>query len=210
MPWGAGLRRILLGWWQSYRVSTWLTEQACRRRLWLVFLLHLGLLWNWLLALRVQVQDLMADVLQKLHRDVLYKLLPPTARRLFGCPLLDIKLTQATSQVHDCDGYDLWLPLKRKHGAEAIIHKRPGHLHQLLHLIFVTFQLFGITKKKLIRMLHLQIKLDCLEQYPLQHHNFFLRIIAKLGKLHVIQQAASCFDDVFTLLWSLLNLSSQK
>lgn len=41
---------------------------------------------------------------------------------------------------------------------------------------------------------------------PLAH----LRIIAKLGKLHVIQQAASCFDDVFTLLWSLLNLSSQK
>lgn len=62
LPWRAGLRRILLGWWWSYRDSYWLTRHACRRGLRLILLLHLGLLGNWLLALRVQVQDLVADV----------------------------------------------------------------------------------------------------------------------------------------------------
>lgn len=47
-----------------------------------------------------------------------------------------------------------------------------------------------------------------------QEKNFFfrrhLRIISKLGKLHIIQQAAGCFDDVFTLLWGLLHFPRQE
>lgn len=47
-----------------------------------------------------------------------------------------------------------------------------------------------------------------------KNKNFFfkrhLRIISKLGKLHIIQQAAGCFDDVFTLLWGLLDFSRQE
>lgn len=38
----------------------------------------------------------------------------------------------------------------------------------------------------------------------------YLGIIPKLSKLHIIQEAAGCFNDVFTLLWGLLHFPRQE
>lgn len=38
-----------------------------------------------------------------------------------------------------------------------------------------TFQLLGIAEKELVRVLHLQVKFDCLQQNPLQHHHLLLQ-----------------------------------
>lgn len=70
--------------------------------------------------------DSRVPTLQQLHGDVLYELLPPSARRLLGRPLLDVELTQTTGQVHDRHGDDLRLPLERKHGAQAGERKVTG------------------------------------------------------------------------------------
>ncbi len=70
-------------------------------------------------TLKCTLSNINAITLQQLHRHILYKLLPPAARRLLRRPLLNVKLTQPASEVHDCHCYDLWLPLKGQHCAEA-------------------------------------------------------------------------------------------
>lgn len=150
-------------------------------------LLLLDLLRDGLVSLGVQIQDLVADVFEKLNRDILDKLLPPAAGRLLGRPLLDVKLTQAACQVHHGHGDDFWLPLKRQHSAEAVVYKSPSHLQYLAHFILLPFKLLDVAQQEHVGVLHLQVELDGLEQNPLQNHHLLLWIIAKLGKLHIIQ-----------------------
>lgn len=108
----AGLWGVLLHRWLSrWVLPSRLAGKGHRRRWGFLLLLNLRLLGYWLLTLRVQVQDLVADVLQQLYWYVLYKLLPPPARRLLGRPLLDVKLTESAGEVHDSHCYYLWLPL---------------------------------------------------------------------------------------------------
>lgn len=37
-----------------------------------------------------------------------------------------------------------------------------------------------------------------------------LWIISELSELHIVEEAAGCFYDVFALLWRLLHLASQE
>lgn len=106
----------------------------------------------------------MADVFQQLHRDILDKLLPPAARRLLGRPLLDVKLTEASGQVHDGHGNDLWLPLQGQHGAQAVIDKSPCHLQDLANFVLLAFKLLHIAQQEHVRMFHLQVKFNSLKQ----------------------------------------------
>lgn len=129
----------------------------------------------------------MAYVFKQLNRYVLNKLLPPATGRLFSCPFLDVKLTETSRQVHDSHSDNLRLPLQRQHGAQAVVDKGPCHLQHFAHFILITFELFDVTQQEHVGVLHLQVKLNSLEQDSLQHHHFFLWVITKLGKLHIIQ-----------------------
>ena len=59
-------------------------------------------------------------------------------------------------------------------------------------------------------MLQLKIKLDGLQKDALVGQEFLLGVATKLGHLLAVQQRVGHFQDVFALLWSLLNLSRQK
>lgn len=39
----------------------------------------------------------------------------------------------------------------------------------------LTFELFGVLEQELVRVLHLQVKLDGLQQYSLQNHHLLLK-----------------------------------
>lgn len=43
-----------------------------------------------------------------------------------------------------------------------------------------------------------------------QYKELHLGIISKLGKLHIIQEAAGSFNDIFALLWGFLHFTSQE
>ncbi len=84
-------------------------------------------------SVKCTLSNINVITLQQLHRHILYKLLPPAARRLLRCPLLNVKLAQPAGEVHDCHCYDLWLPLKGQHCAEA--GNTHTHTHTHTHLI---------------------------------------------------------------------------
>lgn len=83
-------------------------------------------------------------------------------------------------------------------------------MQHLAHFILLPFELLDIAQQEHVGVLHLQVKLDRLEQNSLQHHHLFLGIISKLGKLHIIQEAAGSFNDIFALLWGFLYFTSQE
>lgn len=103
-----------------------------------------GVMRHLLFSLGVKVQDLVADVFQHVHGDILNKLLPPSPIHGLGSPLLNLKLAQAPCEIHHRDRYDLRLPLQRQGGAEAVIYKCPRHLNQLLNFVLITFELLCI------------------------------------------------------------------
>ena len=58
-------------------------------------------------------------------------------------PVFDLEFRKLHRQVHDSNGYDLWLPLEAKGGTEAVIDECPGHLHHFLKLRLIAYEQSG-------------------------------------------------------------------
>lgn len=128
----------------------------------------------------------------------------------FPLPVLYLKLTQLGSQVHQCNCYNLWFPLKTECCAETVVHKRPRHLNHLLKLRLVSLQALCILKKGRVRMVYLEIEFDGLKQNPFQGHHLLSWILLKATELSIVGESSHSSDQVFAFLRGFFCLASQK
>ena len=59
-------------------------------------------------------------------------------------------------------------------------------------------------------MVHLEVKLDCLQQHPLKCHDLLPRVGTELTELMIICKAPNCFDQISTLFRRFLRLPREK
>ena len=204
----------------------------------LLLLLHLLLRLLLGLLCGVQVEHLVADVLENVETEVLHELIPPvllvlllfSGRRLVD-PVGDLELGQLAGQVHERDGDDLRLPLEAQRGAVAVVDERPRHLHHDANLLAVALERLGVLEQVAVRVLALQVELDRLEQDALVDHDLLdhlllaatttsrtetetmsVRWVACERELELLrlQVGPGLGDQVFALLGRLFDLAGEE
>ena len=59
-------------------------------------------------------------------------------------------------------------------------------------------------------MIHLEVELDCLQQYSLKGHDLLPRVGPELTELLIICKASNCFDQISTLFRCFLRFPREK
>ena len=159
----------------------------------------------------VQVQHLVADVLDHVNPQELDVLIPPVlVVRGLVVPVLEVELAELACQVHQGDGDDFRLPLEAESGAERVVDEGPAHLNHFLQLGAVPFEALGELDEGGVRVADLKIELDGLKEDPFQCEDFLAWILPECGELLIVGEGADSFLEITNFLGSLFSFTREE